>query len=554
MNGAQRLLERLLLHRVETLFGYPGGAILPLYDALRDVPLRHVLVRHEQAAAFAAEGYARASGRLGVAVATSGPGATNLVTGIANAAMDSIPLLVVTGQVSTALLGTSAFQEVDILGMTLGVCKHSRLVTDPADLHWMTDEAIELALSGRPGPVLLDVPKDVLMAPAPLRARPIPRALPRPAPETFPATAINQAASLLEHALRPLVMSGGGVAMADAVQPLRALVQDHRLPHITTLKGIGNADPDDDATLGMVGMYGSEAANEALQQCDVLLAVGVRFDDRATGRLDAFAPDAKIIHIDIDPAELHRIRRAEVAVQGSIAEVLPALGTALRGAPIPDARLAWNDACVASKAKHGWHIPHSDGPRWLASLAKHLPARARVACDVGNHQMWVARYMRFAEPRHHLSSAGLGAMGFGLPAAMGAQFADPDALVVLVSGDGSFMMNVQELETVRRERLPLKMLVIDNRALAMVGQQQRIFYGGESYCALDNPDFVALAEAFGIPAQRATGYDDPERTWPAFLRTQGPSLLVLELPADDEIWPLVPPGQPNHPMTQGPIR
>lgn len=552
MNGAQVLLARLRAHEIDTLFGYPGGAILPFYDALRDQPLRHVLVRHEQAAAFAAEGYARATGRLGVAVATSGPGATNLITGIANAAMDSVPLLILTGQVSTSLLGTSAFQEVDMIGMTLGVCKHSALVADPADLADAVDEAIHMATEGRPGPVLLDLPKDVLMRPAP--ASPTLRTSRAPEPREVPTAELRRAAELLRGAHRPLLLSGGGIAHTGTVGLLRTVAERERLPHVTTLRGIGNAAPGHPATLGMVGMYGSPAANRALAGCDVLLALGVRFDERATGHPTGFAPHARIIHIDIDRGELHRVRAAEVAIRGDLTHVLPTLADALAATEQParaPEREAWWNECARDRREGAWERPASDGPRWLAALGQALPEDAYVTCDVGNHQMWVARYMQFADPRRHLTSGGFGAMGFGLPAAIGAQLARPEATVVMVSGDGSFMMNVQELETIRRERLPIKMVVVDNSALAMVGQQQRVFYGGESHCNLTNPDFVALAHAFGIPGQRVCPQGDPRPAWARFLGAPGPGLLVLPDMAREELWPLVPPGQPNHPMRHG---
>lgn len=553
MNGAQVLLARLRAHAIDTLFGYPGGAILPFYDALRDQPgLRHVLVRHEQAAAFAAEGYARATGRLGVAVATSGPGATNLVTGIADAAMDSIPLLVLTGQVSTSLLGTSAFQEVDMIGMTLGICKHSAMVRDPAELADAVDEAIHIATHGRPGPVLLDLPKDVLMHPAPSTLHR--RRTAAPPPRDLPLADLERAAALLRSARRPLLLSGGGLAHTGRIELLRRLAEQEVWPHVTTLRGIGNAPPRHPGSLGMIGMYGNPAANEVLAECDVLLALGVRFDERATGDPNAFAPQARVVHIDIDRGELQRVRTAEVAMAGDLAELLPALATALAAPHLPPPapeRAAWWSECVARKRAAAWDHPTSHGPRWLAALGDALPPHAFVTCDVGNHQMWVARYMPFADPRRHLSSGGFGAMGFGLPAAIGAQLACPDATVVVVSGDGSFMMNVQELETVRREQLPIKMVVIDNAALAMVGQQQRVFYGGESHCNLSNPDFVTLARAFGIPAQCVRPERDPAETWATWLREPGPGLLVLPLLPRDEVWPLVPPGRPNHPMRHG---
>ncbi|WP_455385507.1 acetolactate synthase 2 catalytic subunit, partial [Acidihalobacter prosperus] len=534
-------------HGVDTLFGYPGGAIMPLYDALHDSPLRHILTRHEQAAAFAANGYARASGRLGVCVATSGPGATNLLTGVADAMADSVPMLVLTGQVASGLIGTDAFQETDVLGLSLGVTKHSYLVHDAAELSEVLPEAIRLARSGRPGPVWIDIPKDVLLADMqtgaalPLAPPPVPAA---------DASALVRARELLAAARRPLIYAGGGVALADAVDALRRFCARSGVPLVSTLKGLGVLEPHDPANLGMLGMHGAPCANRAVQGCDLLLVAGARFDDRATGQLEHFAPHARVIHLDADAAEVGKLRRPDVSLIGAMAPALDALG----GVPLEIGE--WRDACALAREREGHRVPETGAAisphGLLRALSAAADARTRIACDVGQHQMWVAQHYAFREPRQHLTSGGLGAMGFGLPAAIGAQLADPGARVINVSGDGSFLMNVQELATLKRYELPVKILLFDNQFLGMVRQQQELFYAGR-YSEVDlsdNPDFVEVARAFGIPALRASRADETDAVLEALLETPGPLLVHVPVVREDNVWPIVPPGRGNHEMIE----
>ena len=556
MNGAQHILEAFHRHQITTVFGYPGGCIMPLYDALvDDVGVEHVLCRHEQACALAADGYARASGRLGVCIATSGPGATNLITGVANAHRDSVPLLVITGQVPAPLIGTDAFQETDVLGMTLGIVKHSYLVEDANALPGILEDAINLAQSGRPGPVWIDIPQDLLLAEVQTRA---PARPPRPEPA---CPDIREALALLRDARRPLLYSGGGVSLAHAEASFRAFAEASGLPGVTTLKGIGNAGKHNPDDLGMLGMHGSRAANRAVDECDLLLVVGARLDDRATGKLEGFAPKARLIHIDADAAEIGKLRPADVALRGDLNAILGAFTEALRQTPL--AIEPWRKQCREWRTTGGFATadneePHAPitGPAFVRQLSRIAPDDTLIACDVGQHQMWVAQHYRFDHPRHHLTSGGLGTMGFGLPAAIGAQFADRQATVINVSGDGSFMMNAQELATIRRYQLPVKLIILDNQCLGMVRQQQELFYNNrESQIDLDdNPDFVAMARAFDIPALHIERTDQIRRGIETILAYRGPMLLHVAIAREDNVWPIVKPGASNRDMIDQPRR
>lgn len=547
MNGAALLVRALERQGVDVLFGYPGGAILPFYDALVGSRLRHILVRHEQAAALAADGYARATGRVGVCVATSGPGATNLVTGIANAALDSVPVVAVTGQVPTNLMGTDAFQEVDIFGLTMPVVKHSFLVRKVADLPGVVADAFRIATSGRPGPVLIDVPKDVANTDA---AGFDPFGPSRPTPPPAPDDEdLERARELLRQAERPVAYVGGGVAMGRAVDELRAFIAASGMPVVTTLKGIGAVDGNDPLLLGMLGMHGSRAANLAVQRSDLLVCLGARFDDRATGKLDGFAPHARVTHADVDPAEVDKLRRSDVALVGD-------LRIALRALTVPLERGAWRSSCLAERARDRLPAPPSravDGPRLLRDLSDRLDDRTIVTCDVGQHQMWVAQHVKFRRPELHLSSGGLGTMGYGLPAAVGAQLGRPDARVIAVSGDGSFLMNVQELATIKRYSLPVKIFLFDNQALGLVRQWQELFHG-ERYSEIDlsdNPDFVRVAEAFGIPAMCIDHDAQVPNAIRRVLEEPGPLLVHVLLDHGTMCWPLVPPNKTNAEMMNG---
>ncbi|MFY3775446.1 acetolactate synthase 2 catalytic subunit [Marinobacter salsuginis] len=550
MNGAQHILAAFHRHNISTVFGYPGGCIMPLYDALvDDVGLEHVLCRHEQGCALAADGYARASGKLGVCIATSGPGATNLITGVANAHRDSIPMLVITGQVPSGLIGTDAFQETDVLGMTLGIVKHSYLIDDADSLPAIMEEAIELAQSGRPGPVWIDIPKDLLLSN--VADAPFPQA--QPCEPTSPD--LKEALAMLRAAHKPLLYSGGGISLAHAEETFRAFAESSALPAVVTLKGIGNPGKHNPYNLGMLGMHGSRAANKAVDECDLLLVIGARLDDRATGKLDGFAPNAKLIHIDADAAEINKLRDADLAIRGDLNEILTSLTEALHADPL--AISEWQKQCRTWYTTGGFHAADNEeplapitGPAFIRQLSRIAPDDTIIACDVGQHQMWVAQHYDFDHPRHHLTSGGLGTMGFGLPAAIGAQFADRNSTVINVTGDGSFMMNAQELATIRRYNLPVKLIVMDNQCLGMVRQQQELFYNNrESQINLDdNPDFVAMARAFDIPALHIERTDQIRRGIETILAYNGPMLLHVAISREENVWPIVKPGARNTDM------
>ncbi|MFL9597092.1 acetolactate synthase 2 catalytic subunit [Aeromonas veronii] len=545
MNGAQFLVQALKKQGVTQVFGYPGGAIMPVYDALYDGGLAHQLCRHEQGAAMAAVGYARASGQVGVCIATSGPGATNLVTGLAEALLDSVPLVAISGQVPCSAIGTDAFQEVDVLGMSLSCTKHSFMVTDAADLGRVLAEAFAIATEGRPGPVLIDLPKDVQLAAVPAQS-PL---FAVEEPEVLNPSDLAAARTLLAAAERPVLYVGGGVGMANAEQQLRDFAAATGMPAVTTLKGIGALDPDSPVYLGMLGMHGTKAANYAVQQCDLLLVVGARFDDRVTGKLEEFAPEAKVIHLDVDAAEFGKRRAAEVGITTDLKQVLPRFAMTLDIAP-------WREHCAAMAREYAFRYDHPGhaiyAPALLKQLSARLPESSVVACDVGQHQMWVAQHMRFTSPRNHLSSAGLGTMGFGLPAAIGAKMSRPEDEVVLVSGDGSFMMNVQELGTIRRAQLKVKMVLLDNQRLGMVRQWQELFFDGRYSETIlsDNPDFVALAAAFGIPGETITCKEQIAGALDRLLASESAYLLHVAISEEENVWPLVPPGVANHQMME----
>lgn len=545
MNGAQYIVNALHQQGVTQVFGYPGGAIMPVYDALYDGGIPHLLCRHEQGAAMAAIGYARSTRQVGVCIATSGPGATNLITGLADALLDSVPVVAITGQVGRDFIGTDAFQEIDVLGMSLSCTKHSFMVTNPEELGAVIAEAFQIARSGRPGPVLIDVPKDVQMAL--VEAKPVMHLV----DETTPICdlALAEARRLLAAASKPVLYVGGGVVLADAVDELRSFAAITGMPSVTTLKGIGTLDPDSPGFLGMLGMHGTKAANLAVQESDLLLVVGARFDDRVTGKLAAFAPHAKVIHLDVDAAELGKRRAVQVSLQADLKLVLPALAMPLHVA-------AWKDHCLTMREQFAWRYDHPGetiyAPLLLKQLSDALPENSVVTCDVGQHQMWVAQHMQFQSPRNHISSAGLGTMGFGLPAAVGAKVARPQDEVVLVSGDGSFMMNVQELGTLRRAQLPVKMVLLDNQRLGMVRQWQELFFDGRfsETILTDNPDFVCMASAFGIPGETISRKEEVAPALARLLASPTAYLLHVSISADDNVWPLVPPGVANEHMLE----
>ncbi|PHR92293.1 MAG: acetolactate synthase 2 catalytic subunit [Robiginitomaculum sp.] len=547
-SGAQLLLEALEAQGVEVIFGYPGGAIMPVYDALTGTSLKHILGRHEQGSAIAAIGYARATGRVGTCLATSGPGATNLVTGIADAYLDSVPVVFITGQVASDLMGTDGFQEVDIFGITLPIVKHSYIVRDPADIPGLVEEAYYIASEGRPGPVLIDLPKDVANAITTERHRW--RPYPKVKPEMGSAENIAAANAMIKTAKKPLFYIGGGIAQGDGVQELRTLVERTQIPVVSTLKGLGAMPSDHPNFLGMLGMHGLKAANYAVQEADLLIVCGARFDDRATGKLDTFAPHAKIIHLDIDVAEINKLRRADIGLDGSLKKNLASLDPGTLD--IAD----WLELCYGRRTQYAinYDAPGDNvyAPKLLHDLSRHAPENAIITCDVGQHQMWVAQHCYFDDPKDHITSGGLGTMGFGIPAGLGAQLACPERTVITVTGDGSIMMNIQELATLNRYKIPLKIVLLDNGALGMVRQWQEVFFE-ENYSEVhlyDNPDFAEVARAFQIDAFTVTKRAEVDAGIEKLLAAKGPILMHVKIDQAENVWPLVPPGRSNADMME----
>ncbi|MFD2610520.1 biosynthetic-type acetolactate synthase large subunit [Deinococcus taklimakanensis] len=537
MTGAKALWATLASHGVGTVFGYPGGAIMPVYDALTFYPeVRHVLTRHEQGAIHAAEGWAKATGEIGVCMATSGPGATNLVTGLADAMMDSVPLLAITGNVARHLMGTDAFQEADITGITMPITKHNYVVREVADLPGVIAEAIRIARSGRPGPVLVDIPKDVQLAafsgeiPTP-HARP---EVPAPAPE-----ALDAARELLRGAKRPVMMVGGGAL--DAAAEITALAHAWNIPVSTTLMGLGAFPASDPLWLGMPGMHGSVAANRAISGADVLLAVGLRFDDRVTGRVNGFAPDAKVIHIELDAAEIGKIVRTHVPVRGDAKVAADALA---RGAA-PLSHPEW-DAQIAE-----WKARTETPAHWGAGYAvkavcERLDSQDILSSDVGQHQMIAAQQARFERPRRWINSGGLGTMGFGFPAAIGAGMAEPGVRSVVIAGDGGFQMTAQELATLKMYDIRnVKICIVNNSFLGMVRQWQELFHEkrySEVWLGDSNPDFLKLADAYDVPAYRASSAEELPAAIDAWLSDPKSALLEVVVPHEHGVFPMVPAG------------
>ncbi|HXB98399.1 MAG TPA: biosynthetic-type acetolactate synthase large subunit, partial [bacterium] len=524
----------------------PGGAILPFYDALSQSKLRHVLARHEQGAGFMAQGLARATGRAGVAVATSGPGIANLLTAIADAKADSVPLVCFSGQVPQALLGTDAFQEIAALDLARPITKAAWMARKPEDLLRLIPDAFRLALSGRPGPVLIDFPKDVQLATFAVEAWPEPgRAEAPPAPDS---RRVAQAAELLAAAGRPLLYLGGGVTQAGAGGLALRLAEHLDAPIAQTLMGLGAVPPSHPLALGLMGMHAQPSTNLALEEADLLLVLGARFDDRATGKLAEFCPSARVIHVDIDPRELGKLRRPEVSIHAGAAEAIEAL---LRACP-PQARPAWRARVAELRGRHGWPDGHQAPAALFQACAAALP-HAVVSSDVGQHQMWAAQHYPFDRERQWLTSGGLGTMGFGLPAALGAALADPSRPALCISGDGSLLMNVQELATLGECGAWVKVLLLDNRSLGLVHQQQDLFYGGRRYASVYDagPDWPALARAFGVAAVDLEGQADPAAALAAALRSPGPGLIRVPISDQAKVWPMVAPGGSNRAMLMG---
>ena len=537
---AEALIRCLEQENVELVFGYPGGAILPVYDALNNTTIKHVLVRHEQGAAHAADGYARVTGKVGVCLATSGPGATNLITGIANAYMDSVPMVVITGQVSTGMVGTDAFQEVDITGITIPITKHNFLVKDPNQLPVIVKKAFHLASTGRPGPVLIDLPKDVALEKIKFKY-PKTVVLPgyKPTYKGHPSM-VQQAGRIIMESERPVIYAGGGIRIANAAPELLQLAETINAPVTHTLMGLGCLPGDHPLFLGMLGLHGTRYANQAVTESDCLIAVGARFDDRVVSRISGFAPTAKIIHIDIDPAEIGKNVQIRLPIVGDVKNVLGALLPQLE----KKENSRWLDRIRQLKEESPLRYDQNGGlkPQFVVEkLNQYKDNTAIVVTDVGQHQMWAAQYMSFKEPRCFLASGGLGAMGFCLPAAVGAQLGAPDRTVILVVGDGGFQMTMQELGTIAEQKLPLKIFILNNQRLGMVRQLQE-FYCQNRYVAVDfqfNPDFAALGRLYGMDGYTVETARQLEELLPQVLTSPAPVLVNCMVDREENVLPMV---------------
>jgi acetolactate synthase-1/2/3 large subunit len=546
MNGAEALVTQLKNEGVRTIFGYPGGAALPIYDALIDTPeIQHVLVRHEQGAGHMAEGFARVSGDVGVALATSGPGATNLVTALTDALMDSTPIVAITAQVATPGIGKDAFQEADVTGITMNCTKHNYLVKDASRLPDITAQAFHIARTGRPGPVLIDIPKDILLSQIefPDRVNPVPRSYQWTYPMDMDAVA--EAAEYITNAERPLLYVGGGAVNSGAHEEITALARKRNIPVTTTLLGKGAFDETDDLSLGMLGMHGSVAANWAVRDCDVLIAIGARFDDRVTGKISAFVPDAKIIHADIDPAEFGKVKNPHVQLLGDARDITAAIVSAVSESP----RTRWNETVETWKREHPFTYPTGDGrihtQYVLETMWRLTGGESILVTDVGQHQMWAAQFCRTKRPRQWVTSGGLGTMGFGLPAAIGAQFARPKDDVWLVTGDGSIQMCQQELIVATIHKLPIKVLILNNQWLGMVRQWQEMFLDCRysQTCLEEAPDFVKLADAHGALGLRCRELDKVEETLKQAMEVNDrPVVIDMRVARDINVYPMIPAG------------
>ena len=564
MSGSEILLECLAQEGVDTMFGYPGGVTIPLYDAMVDNPLRHILVRHEQNAAFAAQGYVRATGKVGVCCATSGPGATNLVTGLVDAMMDSIPIVAITGQVTSKLIGSDAFQEADTFGITRSATKHNFMVKTLAELPQILHEAFYICKTGRPGPVLVDIPKDIFQAQGHYKPVDTIHLQGYKVVTEGHTGQIRRAAQMIWEAERPVVYAGGGVIHAEASPELTELVDITDIPAVNTLMGLGALSAQHPRFISMPGMHGSYAANMGMYNTDLLIALGVRFDDRVTGRLASFAPYAKVIHVDIDPAEISKNRNADLPIVGDLKKVLKKLNQFLRetrdesGTKTESARESWRGQIKEWMTEHPYDRPTSPDeikPQHLMTEIDRISGGNAIVCsDVGQHQMWAAQLIRYNKPRLWINSGGLGSMGFGLPAAIGAQMACPGQLVFAICGDGGFQMSIPEFATIANHGLPIKMIVMNNGYLGMVRQWQELFYNNRlSQVTLDSfPDAEKLAGAYGFKGRTIEHPRDLRSALEAAVAEPGPYMLNVKVTPAENVYPMVPAGGAINEMVLAP--
>lgn len=544
MTGSEALLQGLLDEGVDTVFGYPGGSALYIYDAMtQNKDFKHILTRHEQGAVHAADGYARSTGKVGVCIATSGPGATNLVTGIATAHMDSIPMVIITANVPTYMIGTDAFQEADIISITMPITKHSYSVRDAADIPRILHEAFYLASTGRKGPVLIDIPKDI--SNAKLEYEPYTAEVKLRGYEPYPAIdaeRVDEWMKAMAEAERPVIIAGGGIVHANASEEFIRFVERTRIPVVTTLHGLSGFPSGHDYALGMAGHHGNYAANMAIQQADLIISLGSRFDDRLTMKVGGFAPQArKIVHIDIDPAEIDKIIKADISIVGDLKEILAHACTLAAPSKTED----WMEQIKQYQSRHPLRYNDSDNelkPQYVLEMIHQTShGDAIISTDVGQHQMWTAQFYKFNQPRSLLSSGGLGTMGFGFPAAVGAQIGNPDRLVISINGDGGMQMCAQEMAICAVQQIPVKIVVLNNRVLGMVRQQQELMYENRlsQIDLAGSPDFVKLAEAYGLKGLRASSKAEADAAWKEALETPGPVLVEFVIPMDENVYPMV---------------
>ncbi|QJC29935.1 acetolactate synthase 2 catalytic subunit [Enterobacteriaceae endosymbiont of Plateumaris sericea] len=554
MNGAECIIQALKKQKVKIVFGHPGGAIMPLYDALYKGEIEHILCRHEQAAAIAAIGYARSTGNIGVCLATSGPGATNLITGIADAMVDSIPIIAITGQVSSSLIGTDAFQEIDIIGMSLSCTKHSFLINSIESINDIFNKAFLIALSNRPGPVLIDIPKDIQLSSniskiikTKFHLKNLEKKI------SISKKNIDKINNFLKKSNMPILYIGGGVGMGNATLTLKNFINKTQIPIVVTLKGLGTVNNKYPYYLGMLGMHGNKAANYAVQKCDLLIAIGARFDDRVTGDPKKFAPNAYIIHLDIDSSEINKICQTDFNLLGNLNYIIPLLIK-------PNNIFLWQNYIKKIKIKYSWNYKINSlnknkiyAPILLKRLSDLKNNNTIITTDVGQHQMWTAQHVSFSSPKNFITSSGLGTMGFGLPAAIGAQIGRPNDTVICITGDGSFMMNIQELSTIKRKNLPIKIILLDNKRLGMVKQWQQLFFSKRYSETIlwDNPNFLLLARAFGISGESINNINQIDLSLQNMFNEKKSYILHVSINECDNVWPLVPPGYSNENMIEG---